>query len=189
MGQPLPEFRGIPREFRGIVRKGRFTRTQIPKKGAFSAENCQKKAHFGRFFNPNSAEFRGIPRRVRKPPKSAKFGILALKLTEIRKLQLLRWIREEAGQCRLFVSPTMQFPLKITGFCKKACEFQEKCKNDGPFRSKALCGTTFPSFLAFGLKSTRDGALTAVTVRVRTFGHLQVAGFPTNLGLVDRWLG
>ena len=46
--------------------------------------------------------------------------------------------------------------------------------------------SVFPRIL---LKSTRDGALTAATVRVRTFGHLQVARFPTNLGLVDRWLG
>ena len=105
--------------------EGAFYTYANPKKRGIFRGKLSKKGTFWEVFEP---EFRGIPRRFRKPPKSAKFGILALKLTEIRKLQLLRWIREEAGQCRLSVSPTMQFPLKITGFCKKAREFQENAK-------------------------------------------------------------
>ena len=69
------------------------------------------------------------------------------------------------------------FPSKSQVSAKRR-EFQEKCKNYGPFRSKALCGTTFPPFPAFGLKSARDGALTVVTVRVRTFGHFASGRVP-----------
>ena len=123
-----PNSAGIPREFRGIPRKGRFYTYANPKKKGHFPRKIVKKRHllggFSTRIPRNSAEFRGD---FGKPPKSAKFGILALKLTEIRKLQLLRWIREEAGQCRLSVfSKPCNFPLKNHRFLQEGARISGK---------------------------------------------------------------
>ena len=107
------EFHANSAEFRG--------------RGVLHVRKSQKKGHFprkivkkGTFWEVFQPEFRGIPRRFRKPPKSAKFGILTLKLTEIRKLQLLRWIREEAGLSFVRVSSHAISPSKSQVSARRA---------------------------------------------------------------------
>ena len=126
------------------------------KKGHFPRKTVKKKAHCGRLENSETTEI-------------DKFGILALKLTEIRKLQLLRWIREEAGQCRSFVRVSKsQVSARMARISGKNANLCRK-------RSVALL---FRLSSHSVWKNTRDGALTSFTVRVRTFGHFASGRVP-----------
>ena len=60
--------------------EGAFHTYTNPKKRGIFRGKLSIKGTFWEVFQP---EFRGIPRRFRKPPKSAKCGISALKLTKI----------------------------------------------------------------------------------------------------------
>ena len=161
---------------RNSAERAFYTYANPKKRGIFRGK-LSKKGTFGTFFNPNSAEFRGDfgnhknRQNLEFWPSNQETTAFALDLRGFRPVSFVH-------VCSHAISPQNR------RFLQERRKFQEKCKNCGPFRSKALCGTTFPPFLAFGLKNTRDGALTSFKVRVRTFGHFASGRVPCK-----SWLG